>query len=152
MPFGSFADTCTLKAPPVAKVGLIKLLLLVLVLSTESRAQFLYTTNNGTITITGYDCSSSSGALNIPSIINGLPVSAIGEYAFADCTNVHALTFPDTITSLGVGAFYGCTSLTDAVIGKSVTNIGDSAFYRCTGMTALVRGVSARARSATPCR
>ena len=38
--------------------------------------QYLYTVNNGTITITGY--TGSGGAITIPSTINGLPVTSIG--------------------------------------------------------------------------
>ena len=39
--------------------------------------EFNYTTNNGTITITGY--TGPGGAVTIPSTINGLPVTSIGD-------------------------------------------------------------------------
>ena len=44
------------------------------------RAQYDSTTNNGTITITGYP--GPSGAVTIPAIITGLPVTSIGDSAF----------------------------------------------------------------------
>jgi len=43
------------------------------------QAQFTYTTNNGTITITGYAGSGGVGAVTIPGTINGLPVTSIGN-------------------------------------------------------------------------
>src|SRR5262245_20647853 len=49
------------------------LLLLVLALPAVVQAQFNYTTDNGTITITGY--AGPGGAVTIPSTINGLPVT-----------------------------------------------------------------------------
>ena len=49
-------------------------MLMLLALPAPVQAQFNYTTNNGTITITGY--TGSGGAVTIPSTINGLPVTA----------------------------------------------------------------------------
>jgi hypothetical protein len=40
------------------------------------QAQFTYTTNNGTITITKY--TGPGGVVDIPATINGLPVTCIG--------------------------------------------------------------------------
>ena len=48
-----------------------------LALPAAVQAQFTYTTNNGTITITGY--TGSGGAVTIPGTINGLPVTSIGD-------------------------------------------------------------------------
>ena len=47
-------------------------------------AQFTYTTNNGTITITRY--TGPVGAVTIPSTINGLPVTSHRGHAFLACT------------------------------------------------------------------
>jgi hypothetical protein len=56
-------------------------MLFLLLLPAAVQAQFTYTTNNGTITITG-GCPSSPGTVTIPSTINGLPVTRIGSQAF----------------------------------------------------------------------
>ena len=47
---------------------------------TVVQAQFSYTSNNGTITITGYN--GAGGAVIIPNSLAGLPVTSIGEWAF----------------------------------------------------------------------
>src|SRR4026207_2524418 len=58
-------------------------------------AQFKFTTNNGTITITGY--TGPGGVVEIPSTITGLPVSSIGTYAFVLNNKVTELLTPDTV-------------------------------------------------------
>ncbi|MCD8041421.1 MAG: leucine-rich repeat domain-containing protein, partial [Clostridia bacterium] len=67
----------------------------------------------------------------IPSIYNGLPVEAIGESAFSNCTSLKSVTIGKGVTSTGYKAFYGCTSLTSVTIGSGVTSIGGSTFYDC---------------------
>ena len=60
--------------------------LFLLALPVVVQAQFTYTTNNNTITITGY--TGPGGAVTIPSTINGLPVTSIGLGAFAGCSSL----------------------------------------------------------------
>ena len=73
------------------------------------QAQFNYTTNNGTITITGY--TGPGGAVAIPDTINGLPVTRIGDSAFDGETSLTSVTIPNSVTSIGEEAFSCCTSL-----------------------------------------
>jgi len=96
-----------------------------LALPTVVRAQFIYTTNNGTITITGY--TGSNGDLTIPDTINGLPVTSIGDEAFDGC-GLTSATIPDSVTSVGEFAFANNLFLATVYIGSCVTNIGDRAF------------------------
>lgn len=94
---------------------------------------YTYTTNNGTITITGY--TGPGGAVTIPSEINGLPVTRIGDSTFQRCTSLTSVTIPDTVTIIGEWAFGSCTGLTNVMIANSVTSIGECAFWSCTNLT-----------------
>jgi len=93
---------------------------------------FNYTANNSTITIIRY--TGSDGAVVIPSTINFLPVTSIGDRAFyyGDVINV---TLPDTVTNIGDDAFGQCKTLTNVTFGTHVASIGDGAFYSCTNLT-----------------
>jgi hypothetical protein len=93
---------------------------------------FSYTTNNSTITITGY--WGLDGAATIPDTINGLPVSSIGTNAFL-YSSLTSVMIPNSVTSIGDGAFYHCTSLSSVTISNGVTSIGNDAFYDCTSLT-----------------
>ena len=69
---------------------------------------------------------------NISSIAVATGVTAIGDYAFSDLTNVtYVQLMDDTIKTIGKNAFSGCTGLTEIEIPKSVTSVGASAFSGC---------------------
>lgn len=72
-----------------------------------------YTANNGTITITRF---TGIGDLSIFSTLNGLPVTGIGDYAFANCPGLNSVTIPAGITNIGAGPFMNCTNLTSLVV------------------------------------
>ena len=73
----------------------------------------------------------------IPSIYNDLPVAAIGDTAFFDCTSLENITIPDSVTSIGGSAFFDCTSLENITIPDSVTYIGDYAFSLCESLASI---------------
>jgi hypothetical protein len=75
---------------------------------------FRYTTNNGTITITGY--TGPGGDVIIPSTITGLPVTTIGVEAFEDIPSLTSVTLPNSVTNIGIFAFAYCTSLTTITV------------------------------------
>jgi hypothetical protein len=102
------------------------------------QAQFYYSLNADgiSITITGYNWEGTDGLVAIPGQINGLPVTAIGEVAFAgvfDCCSVN-ITIPNSVTSIGNGAFQNNAALYLITIPDSVTNMGAYAFYGCYGL------------------
>ncbi len=99
--------------------------LLFLGLATSVQAQFTYTINNATITITGY--TGTNEAVLIPSTIDGLSVSDIATNAF-DSDALTSVVIPDSVTNIGDQAFYDCSGLTNVTFGDSVTRIGNYAF------------------------
>lgn len=86
--------------------------------------------------ITGYT-GKADAELKIPATISGIPVVAIGDYAFQDCFELTgSVVLPSTVTRIGSGAFFGCSSLDGTLtIPASVTSIGDFAFYECLSLT-----------------
>lgn len=76
----------------------------------------------------------------IPSFINygnDYTVNAIGQDAFADCSDLTSITIPNSVTSIGLRAFQSCSKLNSITIPNSVTTIGSEAFYGCTGLTSI---------------
>ena len=114
--------------------------------------------------VIGYEDGISS--LVIPESIDGVPVVAIGERAFRDCSSLNGdvvlpksivaiekeafmnadglngrIYFPQSLKVISDRAFYGCQSLQgDLIIPDSVETIGDEAFSHCTGIGSAVYG------------
>ena len=114
--------------------------------------------------VIGYEDGISS--LVIPESIDGVPVVAIGERAFRDCSTLNGdvvlpksivaiekeafmnadglngrIYFPQSLKVISDRAFYGCQSLQgDLIIPDSVETIGDEAFSYCTGIGSAVYG------------
>ena len=53
---------------------------------------------------------SLSGALAVPSVLGGHPVTAIAPYAFQNCSNLTDVTISDSVTEIGFNVFWKCTS------------------------------------------
>ena len=91
-----------------------------------------------TVTYKTTSYNSYSGDVIIPPAITyggyTYYVSAIGYYAFSDCTGLTSISIPEGVTSIGRRAFYDCHSLTAVSIPKSVTTIGYQGFLGCTGL------------------
>ena len=64
-------------------------------------------------------------------------VTIIGDYAFADCSNLTSLTIPEGVRSIGERAFSGCTGLNSITIPSSVGQIALDAFLDCSALTEL---------------
>ena len=64
----------------------------------------------------------------IPTNINGLTVSCIGDSAFYSNNSLTSVTVPNGVSSIGDSAFAGCENLASVTIPGSVTSVGDYAF------------------------
>ncbi len=124
----------------------------------SSDSEYKYTVLNNKVTIDKY--VGNDLIVEIPSMIDGNPVTtigveafyrltdiesieipdgvtSIGKWTFSDCSSLGSITIPDSVTSIGRNAFRGCSSLTNITIPDSVTLIGDSAFYGCSSLESI---------------
>ena len=90
---------------------------------------FEYSVLDGKVTITGYNGNDTE--VVIPSEIENLPVTNIGERCFAECSSLTSIEIPDSVTDIGTEAFSYCINLENVTIPNSVTHIGISAFAGC---------------------
>jgi hypothetical protein len=102
------------------------LLVCMLLAGSPAQAQFVYSTNGNTITLTEY--TGPGGAVTISNF-----VTTVGDMAFFYATSVTSVTIPNSVTSIGEFSFESC-GLTNITIGGSVTNIGEFAFTECSGL------------------
>jgi hypothetical protein len=105
------------------------------VLKADQFGDFTYETNVSAVTITAY--TGLGGSVIVPQSIVGLPVTTIGDSAFAS-TALTSVTLPNSVTSIGVAAFYDCTALTGVSLPSSVSLVGESAFGACLGLTSVI--------------
>lgn len=64
-------------------------------------------------------------------------VTEIGNYAFANCTNLSVVKIPDSVTKIGVNAFAGCVELSEVTMPSGLTEIGISTFNGCVNLTGI---------------
>lgn len=102
-------------------------------LSAANFGKFTYTVDGNSITITDYP-PNATGALTIPSTIEGKRVTRIGPSAFKFCGGLTAINLPNDITHIGNHAFELCKGLENFTIPDRVHKIGDSVFAGCYGL------------------
>lgn len=98
---------------------------------------YTYTVTDGNATITDVNTAISgiSGKVTVPSTLGGYPVTAIGDRAYQQCSNIKTIIIPDSVTTIGSWAFYNCNNLTSIAIPNGVTKIADHTFFCCTSLT-----------------
>ncbi len=99
---------------------------------------YTYDSKTGELVISGegdmyaydqYDNISPFYETDIKTVVIEDGVTAIGDYAFCNCTSLTSVTIPDSVTAIGDRAFDSCYYLSDITIGSGVTTIGIGAFY-----------------------
>ncbi len=70
----------------------------------------------------------------IPGMLDGIPVTHIGESAFRDCVFLEKLRLPEGIGMIGSQAFYNCPALSEILLPQSLREIGDLAFAYCASL------------------
>lgn len=96
---------------------------------------FTYTIINGETTITGF--TGKPSYIEIPSEVEGFPVTQIRDNAFYKCSSLKQISLPSTIEKIGHHTFYACTSLESIVLPSSLAEIGMGAFSGCSKLSAV---------------
>ena len=82
-----------------------------------------------------------SGDVKIPNSVtyngNTYSVTAIGAYAFYNCSSLTSISIANTVVSIKEGSIYGCSSLKSVSIPESVTSIGNHAFAYSTLLSSI---------------
>jgi len=81
--------------------------------------------------------TTTTGAISIPSVLGGCPVTSIGPFAFSLCDGLTGVTVPSGVTSIGNYAFRRCRGLKSVTVPSSVRNLGTGAFTGCSGLTSV---------------
>ena len=100
-------------------------------------AGLIYTLINGgtAYSVTGYTGTATD--VIIPSEYGGLPVTAIGDYAFYQCDILTSVKIPSGVTSIGVAAFFNCFDLNSIEIPQGVIRIEEAAFVNCDSLKSI---------------
>jgi hypothetical protein len=86
----------------------------------------VYVAHDDCVEITGYIDEPIN--LEIPTEIDNLPVTTIGESAFGSCDSLTNIIIPDSVTEIKDEAFYNCVNLTSISLPNSINSIGWGAF------------------------
>jgi PKD repeat protein len=100
-----------------------------------AQVQFTYTNTNGTLTIIGYTNTDSGGALTIASSANGLPVTGIGAFVFANFTTLTSVLIPGSVTNIGQEAFEFCSGLRGVYFEGNAPTFGPVVFNQDSAAT-----------------
>lgn len=99
-------------------------------------ADWTHTTNAGEITISGYTGADTD--IVVPGVINGYPVTTIGDSAFIS-KNFTSVVISENITTIGLNSFQFC-DLQTLVLPDSLTTMGGGAFKDCANLTTVKFG------------
>lgn len=87
--------------------------------------------------VTAIEESAFAGSITLKSLVIPEGVTEIGAYAFECCSVLESVTLPASLRSIGKGAFSGCVALTAVEIPEGVESIGDGAFFFCRKLTSV---------------
>ena len=118
----------------------------------ETDGGIFYSIEDGEATVEGFNAAGT--VMDIPETIEGCPVkyiadaacrgnkaitevripssvTAVGEYAFAECPNLLKVSFADGAEKIGFSAFRDCSALMSVTLPGTLISIEDCGFYGC---------------------
>ncbi len=110
-------------------------------ITTLENDEYSYELYDEYVKIIKYLVEDGNETVDIPSEIDGKPVTTIGSLCFYDIkTAVTAVNIPDSVTTIEESAFYYCDKLVSITIPDTVTSIGSRAFAWCNGLETVTFG------------
>ncbi|MBQ5791009.1 MAG: leucine-rich repeat domain-containing protein, partial [Thermoguttaceae bacterium] len=86
----------------------------------------------------------SAVAVVVPAEIDGVPVVAIADDAFAYAGLLTSITLPESVEKIGANAFFHCGSLIDVALPDGLREIGSKAFDLCDSLDSVRNDVGSR--------
>ena len=106
--------------------------------TTDPAGVYLYQITNNAITINRYIGPETD--IIIHAEIDGLPVTRIGDRAFADRGDIESIFIPDSVTVISGSAFEGCASLVSIRLPEALTSIRERTFKGCVSLADVTIG------------
>ena len=112
----------------------------------DANGKFYYAIADNKATIVKY-LDRDAESYVVPASVNygnqDYPVTAIGDKAFSNHTELTSVEIPDSVTEImgnlekSTGAFSGCLALQNVKLGNGIARIGVYAFKNCMALTAI---------------
>ena len=96
---------------------------------TSASGDWNYIKNQNGITLTAWNRTAEE--LDIPSELDGEPVTALEKDLFKNHNELKRVFIPDSVTTIGSNAFNGCVNLTDVRLPSSLNRIENGVFRYC---------------------
>lgn len=99
---------------------------------------FCYRIDRRKVEITGY--VEQDARIEVPSRIEGYPVSRITRKAFLNKKDLYSVALPESIEEIGDWAFANCVGLTEISLPKREVRFGRAVFKNCGNLKRIVTG------------
>ena len=114
---------------------------IVIGLNNETENLVILSNYNG-INVTAVGNEAFKNCSNLKSVTLPESIASIGSYAFHNCKELKSINIPNSVKSIGVSTFLSCSSLEKIIIPNNVNSIGAFAFASCSNLTTVVLGDS----------
>jgi len=94
--------------------------------------------NREVVRITRFQGSGSQ--LEVPGLIGGLPITAVGRKAFLSKKNLRHISLPDTVEEIGDWAFAYCDHLVEVTLPHRAVRFGKAVFMECKELQCISTG------------
>ncbi len=99
-----------------------------------AKSETEYTIPDGVLYLNpaAFACCTNLKKINFPDSLEKIEL-----YCFAECTSLNDVVIPEKVDEIGNFNFTGCTALKNITLPDEMTRIGDGAFYSCTALDSI---------------